>query len=122
MEEGEEEVEAEEEDVGERLAHREGRRLFAGREGLEKFFRTEEEEMEKALLSCGETNELPFRIITLLYLQEVSHTQDTLHFVTCPICSGLDPGGNNRHISNRNTKKIQHASADRSHILLQASA
>lgn len=108
MEEGEEEVEAEaeEEEVGERLAHREGRRLLAGQEGLEKFFRTEEEEMENASLSCGETNDLPFRIITLLYLRSVSHTQDTLHFVTCPICSRLDPRGNNRYISNRNTNKF----------------
>lgn len=39
--EGEEEVE--EEEVGERLAHREGRRRLAGRAGLEKFFGTEEE-------------------------------------------------------------------------------
>lgn len=52
------------EEAGERLAHREGRRRFAGRAGLEKFLWTEEEETEDSLLSCGETNELPFRIIT----------------------------------------------------------
>lgn len=72
--EGEEEVEVEEEEVGERLAHREGRRRLAGRAGLEKFFWTEEEGMEDSLLSCGETNELPFRI-TLLHHQSISHTQ-----------------------------------------------
>lgn len=75
MVEGEEEVEVEEEEVGERLAHLEGRRRLAGRAGLEKFFRTEEEETEDFSFSCGETNELPFRIITLLYQQSVSHTQ-----------------------------------------------
>lgn len=42
MVEGDEEVE--EEEVGERLAHREGRRRLAGRAGLEKFFWTEDEE------------------------------------------------------------------------------
>lgn len=72
--EGEEEVEVEEEEVGERLAHREGRRRLVGRAGLEKFFWTEEEGTEDPSLSCGETNELPFRI-TLLYQQSVSHTQ-----------------------------------------------
>lgn len=71
MVEGEEEVE--EEDVGERLAHREGRRRLAGRAGLEKFFWMEEEETEDS--SCGITNELPFRIITPLYQQSNSHTQ-----------------------------------------------
>lgn len=49
MVEGEEEVE--EEDVGERLAHREGRRRLAGRAGLEKFFWTEEEETDDSSLS-----------------------------------------------------------------------
>lgn len=74
MVEGEEE--AEEEDVGERLAHREGRRRLAGRAGLEKFFWTEEEEeTEDSLFSCGETNELPFRIITPLYQQSNPHSQ-----------------------------------------------
>lgn len=73
MVEGEEEVE--EEDVGEQLAHREGRRRLAGRAGLEKFFWTEEEETEDSFLSCGETNELPFRIITPLCQQSSSHTQ-----------------------------------------------
>lgn len=73
MVEGEEEVE--EDEVGERLAHREGRRRLAGRAGLEKFFWTGEEETEDFSFSCGETNELPFRIITLLYQQSDSHTQ-----------------------------------------------
>lgn len=54
--------EVEEEEVGERLAHREGRRRLAGRAGLEKFFWMEGEETEGSLFSCGETNELPFRI------------------------------------------------------------
>lgn len=48
--EGEDEVE-EEEVVGERLAHREGRRRLAGRAGLEKFFWTEEEETEDSSFS-----------------------------------------------------------------------
>ena len=68
------EEEGEEEEVGERLAHLEGRRLLAGRAGLEKFFWMEQEETEESLF-CGETNELPFRIITPLYLRSDSHTQ-----------------------------------------------
>lgn len=64
MVQGEEEVE--EEEVGERLAHREGRRRLAGQGGLEKLF--------LVLLSCGETNGLPFKI-PLLYWRSVSHTQ-----------------------------------------------
>lgn len=71
--EGEEKVEGEE--VGERLAHREGRRRLAGRAGLEKFFWWEEEETDDSSFSCGETNELPFRIITPLYQRSNSHTQ-----------------------------------------------
>lgn len=49
MVQGEEEVE--EEEVGERLAHREGRRRLAGRAGLEKFFCTGEEETEDSSFS-----------------------------------------------------------------------
>lgn len=44
--EGEAEAEAEEE-VGERLAQREGRRRLVGRAGLEKLFRDEEDEEEE---------------------------------------------------------------------------
>lgn len=75
MVEGDEEVE--EEELGERLAHREGRRRLAGRAGLEKFFWTEEEEeeTEDSSFSCGETNELTFRIITQSCQQSNSHTQ-----------------------------------------------
>lgn len=73
MVEGDEEVE--EEEVGERLAHREGRRRLAGRAGLEKFFWTEEEEKQDSSFSCGETNELTFRIITPFYQQSNSATQ-----------------------------------------------
>lgn len=80
MVEGEEEVE--EEEVGERLAHREGRRRLAGRAGLEKFFWMEEEETEDSLFSCEKTNELPFRIITLFYQQSNSHTQ-ILYILSC---------------------------------------
>lgn len=65
---------AEEEEVGERLAHRDGRRLFAGRAGLEKFFWTEEVETEESSSSCGETNELTFKIITPSYQRSKSHT------------------------------------------------
>lgn len=71
--EGDEEVE--EVEVGERLAHREGRRRFDGRAGLEKFFWTEEEETDDSSLSCGETNELTFRLITPSCRQSNSHTQ-----------------------------------------------
>lgn len=112
MVQGEEEVE--EEEVGERLAHREGRRRLAGRAGLEKFFCTGEEETEDSSFSCGETNELPYRIITPLPITIKFTHSDTLHFVTCSICSLLDPGGNNRHISNRNYY-IQPAHVERSH-------
>lgn len=69
MVQGEEEVE--EEEVGERLAHREGRRRLAGQGGLEKLFLVEEEEF---LLSCEETNGLTFKI-PLLYWRSVSHSQ-----------------------------------------------
>lgn len=66
VEEGEEEVE-EEEVVGERLAQRDGRRRLAGRAGRWKLFWMEgEQEAGDSSLSCGETNELPFRIITPL--------------------------------------------------------
>lgn len=99
MVEGEEEVESEEEEVGEALAQREGRRRLAGRAGLKKFFRVE----EVSLSACGETDELTFRVITLFYGQTITRSY-TLHGVTCPIGSLLGPGGqNNRHISNRNT-------------------
>lgn len=62
-------VHGEEDDVGERLAHREGRRRLAGREGLEKFFWLEEEETNGSSSSCGETKDLTFRTIALLRLQ-----------------------------------------------------
>lgn len=71
--EGDEDVE--EEEVGERLAHREGRRRLAGRAGLEKFFWTEEEERQDSSSSCGETNGLTCRIITPPCQQSDSHTQ-----------------------------------------------
>lgn len=98
MVEAEEEVESEEEEVGEALAQREGRRRLAGRAGLKKFFRAE----EASLFACGETDELTCRVITLFYWQTITRSY-TLHGVTCPIGSLLGPGGNNRHISNRNT-------------------
>lgn len=50
MVQGEGEPEAEEE-VGERLAQREGRRRLVGRAGLEKLFRDEEEDEEEDDLS-----------------------------------------------------------------------
>lgn len=50
MVQGEGEAEAEEE-VGERLAQREGRRRLVGRTGLEKLFRDEEDEEEEEDLS-----------------------------------------------------------------------
>lgn len=103
MLEGEEEMD--EDEVGERLAQREGRRRLAGRAGLEKFFFTEEGETANSSFSCQETDELTFRIITPFCLQSNSHS-DTLHFVTCSICCLLDPRENNRHISNRTTKEI----------------
>lgn len=49
--EGEAEAEAEEE-VGERLAHREGRRRLVGRTGLEKLLRDEEDEEDLSLTLC----------------------------------------------------------------------
>lgn len=67
--------EVEEEEVGEWLAHREGRRRLAGREGLEKFFWTDREETEDSSFSCGETNELTFRIITPSCQRSNLHTQ-----------------------------------------------
>lgn len=79
--EGEEEVEFEEEGVGERLAHREGRRRLAGQTGLVKFFWMEEEETEDPCFSCGETNELLFRIFTLLYQQSISRDHILLSHV-----------------------------------------
>lgn len=103
--EGDEEVEEEEE--GERLAHREGRRLLAGRAGLEKRFWTEE--TGDSLFSCGETSELTFRIITHILSTICFTHSDTLHFVTCSICSLLDPRENNKHISNRNTYSVNPA-------------
>lgn len=51
---GEEEVEEDEE--GERLAQRDGRRRLAGRAGLEKFLCLVEVVLEDSLLSCGKTN------------------------------------------------------------------
>lgn len=98
--EGEEEVEfeEEEEEVEEALAQREGRRRLNGRAGLRKFFRAEED----SLLPCGEPDELTLRVITLFCKQTITRSY-TLHGVTCPICSLLDPGGNNRHISKGNT-------------------
>lgn len=98
MVEGEEEVESEEEEVGEALAQREGRRRLAGRAGLKKFFRAE----EASSFACGETDELRLRVITLFHWQTITRSY-TLHGVMCPIGSLLGPGGNNRHISNRNT-------------------
>lgn len=101
MVEGEEEAESEEEEVvvvGEALAQREGRRRLAGRLGLKKFFRTE----EASSSGCEETDELTLRVITLFSWQTITRSY-TLHGVTCPIGSLLGPGGNNRHISNRNT-------------------
>lgn len=98
MVEGEEEVELEEEEaVEEALAQREGRRRLAGRTGLRKFFRAEED----SLLPCGETDELTLRVIRLRP-QTITRSY-TLHGVTCPICGLLDPEGNNRHISKGNT-------------------
>lgn len=64
----------EEEEVGERLAHREGRRRLAGRAGLEKFFWVEQEETEDSF-SCRETNDFTFRIIMMLCEQSYSVTQ-----------------------------------------------
>lgn len=104
MVEGEEEAESEEEEVvvvvvvGEALAQREGSRRLAGRLGLKKFFRAE----EASSSGCEETDELTLRVITLFYWQTITRSY-TLHGVTCPIGSLLGPGGNNRHISNRNT-------------------
>lgn len=80
MAEGEEEVELEEEEeVKEALAQREGRRRLAGRAGLRKFFRAEED----SLFPCGETDELtrcyhaglPTKDHTLIYFTwcHVSH-------------------------------------------------
>lgn len=66
--EGEDEVE--EDEVGERLAHREGRRRLAGRAGLEKLLWVE----EGSSFSWEEKNELTFRIITPSCLQSNSHT------------------------------------------------
>lgn len=97
-EEEEEEVEFEEEEVEEALAQREGRRRLAGRAGLRKFLRVE----ENSLFPWGETDELTLRVITLFYQHTITRSY-TLHGVTCPICSLLDPGGNNRHISKGNT-------------------
>lgn len=76
MVQGEEEVE--EEEVGERLAHREGRRRLAGQGGLEKLFLVEEEEF---WLSCGETNGLPFKIPLLSWDQY--HT--LRYFTSCHV-------------------------------------
>lgn len=70
---GDEEVE--EVEVGERLAHREGRRRLAGQAGLEKFFLAAEEETEDSSLSCGETHKLTFKIITPSREQSESATQ-----------------------------------------------
>lgn len=95
FEQEEAEVEAEEEEA---LAQREGRRRWAGRAGLRKFFSTEED----SLFPCGGTDELTHRVITLSH-QHTTARSDTLHGVTCPICGLLDPGGNNRHISKGNT-------------------
>lgn len=95
---GEEEGEFEEEEVEEALAQREGRRLLNGRAGRRKFFRAEED----SLFPCGETDGLTLRVITLFYQQTLTRSY-TLHGVTCPICSLLDPGGDNRHISKGNT-------------------
>lgn len=49
-------------------------------------------------------NGLPFEITTALLAIGLTRS-DTLHCVTCPIWSGLEPrgGGNNRHNSNRDT-------------------
>lgn len=47
----------EEDDVGERLAHLEGRRRLAGRAGLEKFLWMEGGLTEGSSSSCGETEE-----------------------------------------------------------------
>lgn len=94
----EEEVEFEEEEVEEALAQREGSRRLAGQAGLRKFLRAE----ENSLFPWGETDELTLRVITLFYQQTITRSY-TLHGVTCPICSLLDPGGNNRHISKGNT-------------------
>lgn len=69
------EEEGEEDEVEERLAHREGRRRLAGRAGLEKFFWLEEEEMGGSSSSCRGTNELRFRTIPLFCLQPNWHTQ-----------------------------------------------
>lgn len=104
-----------EEEAGEWLAHREGRRRLAGRVGLEKFFWPEEEETEDSLLSCGETNELPFKITPMLYQQSVSHTQILYIVSRVPSVVFLALGENNRHISNRNTRKFSRLTW-RSHI------
>lgn len=98
FEQEEAEVEAEAEEEEEALAQREGRRRWAGRAGLRKFFSAEED----SLLPCGGTDELTLRVITLSH-QHTTARSDTLHGVTCPICGLLDPGGNNRHISKGNT-------------------
>lgn len=92
MVEGEEEVESgEEEEVGEDLAQREGRRRLAGRAGLRKLLRADED----SLYPCEETDELTLRVITLLYGRMITHSY-TLHGATSPIWGLLDPGGNNR--------------------------
>lgn len=77
MAEGEEEEESgeeEEEEVGEDLAQREGRRRLAGRAGLRKLLRADED----SLNPCEETDELTLRVITLLYGRMITHSY-TLH-------------------------------------------
>lgn len=69
------EEEAEEDEAGERLAHREGRRRLAGHAGLEKLFWRAEEATADSRFVWEETNALPCRIITLLCQQRDSHTQ-----------------------------------------------
>lgn len=98
-------VEGEEEE-GDWLAHREGRRRLAGRVGLEKIFRPDEEQTEESLLSCGETNELPYKITPMFYQPSVSHTQILYIVSRVPSVVFLALGENNRHISNRHWSNI----------------
>lgn len=113
--EGDEEVE--EEEVGERLAHREGRRRLAGRAGLEKFFWTEEEERQDSSFSWRETNELTFRMITPSCQKSDSHTQilyilsrvPSVVFLILGKTTGIFQTGTNRRNPGRSCEKITQA-------------
>lgn len=86
------EDEGEEDEVGERLAHLEGRRRLAGRAGLEKLFWMEGGVTEGSSSSWRETAERTFRITALLCLQTSGHTQILNILSRVPSAVLLSPG------------------------------